>query len=659
MFGSRTAFSVPNAMGYLIALILVLTAGSVSDAQERMMSSAPPQGAASAPGYLSSENWLIKPIRTDTPRDTLETFAHLKGEFERTYDLYRIDKTEALASRIMLINEKMLALMDLSALPQASRRETGIDTLAYLLDIFNRVELPDFDKVPGDEELGADNALLKWRIPGTPLFIARIEAGQRQGEFLFSSSTVTSAPRFFRSIQYVPQKSATPNTNWHELFPQATGPMIPDSITNHLPPRLRTVWLHTPLWKIIAVTLIAALAVVLILLLHRLINRRKIEHRLQYYLRRIVTPILILAVIATLRDFVAFQINISGSFSTIFDIVTTVLSYIAIIWLLWLIVRTAFEWFIQMRNVPVDSFNAHLWRFGARIIGTIVSLIIIGKAAHTLGLPLYSVVAGLGVGGLAVALAVRPTLENLIGGILLYIDQPIRVGDWCQFGDKSGTIEEIGVRSTKIRPLDRTLVTIPNAFLADMQLINWGKCDRMLIQSTINLRYETENDQLRYVLVKIREMLHSHPKIHSETIRVRFVEFGASSLDVNIRVFALTRDFNEFYAIREDILLRIHEIVKESGTSFAFPSQTLYLRRDDGVDGERGMAAAEEVKAWRKAGTLPFPRLSADKIEQLKNSLDYPPRGSVESVTPASKTWESSEQLSAKLKDEDGQENKG
>ncbi len=101
----------------------------------------------------------------------------------------------------------------------------------------------------------------------------------------------------------------------------------------------------------------------------------------------------------------------------------------------------------------------------------------------------------------------------------------------------------------------------------------------MLINTTIGLRYETENDQLRHVLVKFREMLHAHPKIHLDTVRVRFAGFGQSSLDIGVRIYALTRDFNEFHAIREDVFLRMSEIVKASGSSFAYPSQTLYMGR--------------------------------------------------------------------------------
>jgi len=154
--------------------------------------------------------------------------------------------------------------------------------------------------------------------------------------------------------------------------------------------------------------------------------------------------------------------------------------------------------------------------------------------------------------------------------------------------------------------------------------------------------------------VKFREMLHAHPKIDSESVRVRFADFGQSSLDIGVRIYALTRDFNEYHAIREDVLLRMSEIVKKSGSGFAFPSQTLYMGRDDGLDVERGEKATKEVESWRKAGKLPFPRLTADRIEQLKGTLDYPPRGSVEAGSIAAQVWETSEGLSAKQDDEDG-----
>jgi MscS family membrane protein len=289
----------------------------------------------------------------------------------------------------------------------------------------------------------------------------------------------------------------------------------------------------------------------------------------------------------------------------------------------------------------------------ARVIGFVGAVFIVAIGVQNLGVPVVGLVAGLGVGGLAVALAIRPTLENLIGGAILYMDRPVRVGDFCNFGAYQGTVESIGVRSTQIRTLDRTLITIPNATFVDMEIINWAKCDRMLISSLIGLRYETETDQLRYVLAKLREMFHAHPMIDRDTVRVRFSGHGASSLDIRIRVYALTRDWNEFYAIKEDVFLRVNEIVAESGSGFAFPSQTLYMGRDHGLDPERSDAAVQQVESWRRSHRLPFPGMPASRADQLAGTLDYPPYGSVESELTQEPAAVSVEPLSAEPQSDD------
>jgi len=608
-----------------------------------------------------SDDFQFKTVRTDSPRHTLTTFLRLRDDLEETLLAYRDHKTRVLARRIDLFFDQLIALLDLSSVPSASRREVGTDTIAYLLDIFGRVELPKLDSIP-DEEAFTDGdgvAPEQWRMPRTPIRIAAISEGPREGEFLFSERTVRVAPRFYRGIQSSPLQSSLGIKSWSRTIPQITGPMIPAGVLTIMPDGLKRVWLDTPRWKVLAVLGLIIVSAFVLVLLHRIINRGDTNNRLGFLLRRAITPVAILVVVWILTPIIEYEINVSGAFSEIIDTATTVVIYAAAVWLFWLVVLAIFERIIVFRDLPQESFDTHLWRIGGRVIGIAGSVIIVGAGAQELGLPLYSVVAGLGIGGLAVALAVRPTLENLIGGIMLYLDQPVRVGDFCSFDDKTGTIETIGLRSTRLRALDRTLVTVPNAALADMQLINWAKCDHMLITTTIGLRYETDSDQLRYIMVKLREMLHAHPKIDPDTVRVRFSGYGASSLDIGVRVHALTREWNEFHAIREDIFLRMKDIVEESGSGFAFPSQTLYMCRDDGLDSERSETAVQEVKSWRRAGKLPFPRLAADKIDQLEGTLDYPPRGSVEIGLPEEEMPEAAEPLSAEPDTEEADKVKG
>jgi MscS family membrane protein len=238
-------------------------------------------------------------------------------------------------------------------------------------------------------------------------------------------------------------------------------------------------------------------------------------------------------------------------------------------------------------------------------------------------------VAGLGVGGIAVALAAQKTVENLFGGLTLIADQPVKVGDFCRFGEQVGTVERIGLRSTRVRTLDRTVVSIPNAEFANLKLENFADRDRIWLKVNLGLRYETTPDQLRHVLVHLRELLHAHPRIDPDPARVRFVGFGANSLDLEVYAYVRTRDYDEFLAVREDLYLRMMDVVAASGTAFAFPSQTVY-RGDQGLDAERAGRAEAEIQRWREEGTLPLPEFPADRVAGLRDSLDYPPKGSAQ-----------------------------
>ena len=159
--------------------------------------------------------------------------------------------------------------------------------------------------------------------------------------------------------------------------------------------------------------------------------------------------------------------------------------------------------------------------------------------------------------------------------------------------------------------MDRTLTTIPNAALAKMPIVNLTRRDQMLIQTVIGLRYETKPEQLRYVLVKLQQLLLGHPRVDPDPARARFIGFGASSVDIEVFAYVMTRDWAEFLGIRQDILLRIMDLVEQAGAAFAFPSQTLYLGSDRGPDERKALEAEARVREWRDEGSLPFPELLA------------------------------------------------
>lgn len=267
-----------------------------------------------------------------------------------------------------------------------------------------------------------------------------------------------------------------------------------------------------------------------------------------------------------------------------------------------------------------------LGRRAAKVVLVAVAVIAV---LQNLGFNVTGLIATLGVGGLAVALAAQKSVENLFGGITLIADQPVRVGDFCRFGEgKVGTVEEVGLRSTRVRTLDRTLVTVPNSQFSEFDLENYAMRDRIRLATTLGLRYETTPDQLRHVLAELRKVLITHPKVSNDPARVRFSTFGAYSLDIEVFAYVETTDFAEFCAIREDLFLRFMDVVAASGTGFAFPSQTLYLGRDGGLDAAAGRRAAEQVETWRREGALPFPDFAEETVSSLSGTGDWPPRGS-------------------------------
>jgi len=150
-----------------------------------------------------------------------------------------------------------------------------------------------------------------------------------------------------------------------------------------------------------------------------------------------------------------------------------------------------------------------------------------------------------------------------------------------------------------------------------------------MFNTKLGLRYDTSPDQMRYVLAQVRRLLYEHPKVETDGARSRFISFDQSALTLEIFSYVLTRDYNEFLAIQEDLLLRIMETVEAAGAGFSFPSRTVYLGRDSGVDKEKAEQVAGEVQKWRENNRLPFPDFAPGEISEFSNSLPYPQPGSV------------------------------
>ena len=461
-------------------------------------------------------------------------------------------------------------------------------------------------------------------IPDTEIVIERVKSGPRSGEFLFSAGTVAQAEEFYDRVHGLAYTRPVPLEHFREITMSGGGWMIPFAWVKALPQWLRPPVAEQAVWKWIVLFLILGCCALLLRPVSRL---SRLAHRpiirFSQAFARLALPLFFLVATPAVTYFALAQINLIGPVASLIQLAATAIMFLAGAWIVWRIAPVLAEAIIATPKINTESIDAYLIRICMRLLGIVAAAGLLAVGAGQLGLPVYGILAGLGVGGLAIALAAQPTVENLIGGLSLFADKPIRVGDVCRYGTEEGTVEAIGIRSTRIRGGDRTLTTMPNGVLSKMPLVNLSQRDRMLIRSVIGLRYETSPEQLRYLLVKIREALQRHSKIHPELVRVRFVGFGASSLDIELFAYVKTTKRPEFLSVREEIFLQVMDIVNESGTGFAFPSQTLYLGRDSGLDPKRTEKAEAQMRQWSEEGCLPITNSSPEQTRET--TIDPPP----------------------------------
>ena len=586
----------------------------------------------------------LEPLDLSSPRATLNSLLTTGDAYFRlASDEYWRTPSRAIADRLHVMGIEAERTLDLSEVPPAARFEIGRDAMIYLYEVLSRIELPPTADIPdaaiyadADKE-GADDKPASWTIPHTEITIARVAQGPRAGEFLFDSETVVRAREFYEKTRMQPYLRDVPLKYFAEkraYLSIASGIISPHTIEGLLNWLKRGVY-GQAVWKLLSLAILVAVSVLVIWSLHRLARWVLPGKPATVHLQRLVTPLTLLLLTPLVFDVGHRELTLTGWMSEGLTLLAAAVAYFSLAWIAWTGSLVLADAIVAFPKISEKSLNAHLLRLTARIIGIVAVISIIFYVSNQLGVPLYGLVAGLGVGGIAIALAAQNTLEHFIGSLNLFADQPVRVGDLCRYGEdpnpdwqRMGTVESIGLRSTRIRGIDDTVTTIPNGDFSKMHLVNYSLRSCTLLLTVLGLRYETTDDQLRYVLVSLRKLLLSHPRVSDQDPRVRFAGFGDYSLNVEVRVNINTANPNEFRAIREDIFLHFMKVVKDAGTGFAFPSRTVYHSRDEGLDAEHQQASEEQVRAWCAAQELPFPDFTLEYRSKVRNTLDYPPEGS-------------------------------
>ncbi len=519
----------------------------------------------------------LQPADTSSPRDTLRSF---DDNITAAMQAWRQGQT---LQQILGPGRRALETIDFSKLPEQGRFAKEVETALLLKEILDRIKLPPEDEIPDDTTVDdKQNPVSRWSIPQTRITIARIDGGARAGEFLFTADTVTRLADYYEATRHLPYKPGA-LVGIYDEYTHGSGLILPRSWSGNLPTWSKRIVLGQAVWQWLGLAIVAAAAVAAVRALLRWGRRWDERHAAAAPRARFGLPAALLAGVAVAyfaRLIILLVLGFIGDAWTPLSTLIWVLTFAALGWLVVLVTGRVADAVNAARYAEAGSIDSHLVRIVLRLASLVLLVSLFIYAAGFLGIPLTPVIASLGVGGLAIALAVRPTLENVIGGLTLFADKPVRIGDFCRFGSEEATVEEIGLRSTRLRKLDDTVISMPNSDFSQRELTNYSRRRRRLYQTTIGLRYETTEEQLRAVIVELDKMLRDHPQVLNERLHVRFDGFGASSLDVAIFVYVSATDWLQYLEVREDINFKIMSIVEAAGTGFAFPSQTSYLALD-------------------------------------------------------------------------------
>lgn len=559
-------------------------------------------GGATSQGIRSQSPIHIPPCAS--PRETIDSFNQLTAGVKTVFEggSFYGDVDWEKEQQLIALFEKLAYLLDTSALAENDRYANVNIIISQLAEILNRIDLPALEDIP--DHLPSET--LFWRIPGTVLALERITSGPRANDWVFSGQTVADAGRLYSRIKSQPYRT---DAQVGEINDQGgildhyiayTGPLIPVDFTNHIPSFLRKSFLGDPLWKYFA-----TLAILLTLLAAGVLVRYATRYRrdrldspndVVLQVRRIFLPLVMLVLFHLAIDLITIDVRLRLLPLQITDDILWACFYLTTFWLFVCIANLISAIIITLPHISPFGLDASLVRLGCRLVAYLIGLWILIAGMQRLGLSLVPLIAGVSVGGLAFALAARPTLGNILSGILIFADRPFRVGERVVIDKHDGVVEEIGLRSTRIRTLDGHLLTVPNEEVSNNFIENVGQRPHIKRVLNVTLTYDTPPDKIREAIAILRQLLsteedggkpadelgrppNSQINYPDFPPRVYFNDLNADSLNILVIYWYFPPVFFDYLEHCTWFNTELIERYNQAGIDFAFPTQTIELKQ--------------------------------------------------------------------------------
>jgi MscS family membrane protein len=505
-----------------------------------------------------------------------------------------------------------------SYLQAKGKQKPETETLARdLKELMNRYfsrpigMISDSPEGTGDGELPLDRervGLLKTNDKKVDVLLVRVTDPQYGRIWLISSDTLASVPELFDEIQ----------ETWIDR-------VMPDVLLNN-----ELFSISLALWIMWIASVAAPLlllwfgsGVTVGILLRRAAGNESRRTLIESWYSAVSWP-LVLILTLIVHILVVHSLGLSLTFRIIYGRFAFVVLIIGVAWLLRRIITLSFERARSAMQLGGDTGTQSLILLAERLLRVAIVLVAIFSILSVLGVDTKTALAGVGIGGVAIAFGAQKTVENLLGGIFLLTDKVLSVGDTCRVGDRMGTVEDITLRSIRLRTPEQTLLSIPAGALSQSNIENFATRSKIPLHTTLELRYGTTTEQLKAILNMIRKLLAENPTLEIETASVRLTSYGANSIRLELFANVRTRDDREFAAVREDLLLHIGEVIEASGSGFVVPPQLLFIRPEGETHVERKSGSEiqghewegrEESRASGRTGKVPLVEPRSPAVE--------------------------------------------
>ena len=526
----------------------------------------------------------LEPVKTDNPRDTMMTFMHAMNKYKEGVE----KKDEVLTGYI----DRAVRCFDLGQYTFVERQQIGRETAVLLKEVIDRVIVIDYSKIPEKSGVPGEK-LIRWRLKDTEIVIARQESGDRAGEYLFTAETASRVKEFYAKVKHLPYLSgsgggALYKSGWFE---------------ENVPQSMKNKFLFLYLWQWIGIFIALIIGLLIKITVKFFVDflrflSGKGEGR---WLRKIVNAFSgptgwLAAILFWYISVYAFGFE-GGVLTTLMVMLKISLSGV----FLWLVYRllTVFSDFLvdaaSKTESTLDDQLVPLLNKAMKIFVIIFGVLII---IQNLGVNVVSLLAGLGIGGFAVAFAAKDMVANFFGSLMILFDSPFQVGDWIKVGNAEGTVEEIGFRSTKIRTFYNSLISVPNADLATKEVDNMGRREYRRVREVLGITYDTPPEKFEAFLEGIKNIIKANPNTRKDYYHVVFNGYGASSLNILLYFFLKVPDWSTELVEKQSVFIEILRLAKELNVDFAFPTQTLHLESTPSENGavSRTVFDVENIK---------------------------------------------------------------